>query len=364
MSGGGEKTEKPTPKRLKEARDEGRVARTPDIGAWVAMLAATVIVPMVGKSLLQLAEQLLMATQAVVGDPTADRAVALLGRGLRGAGLALVPLGAAAVVIAVASSAAQGGIHIAPKKLKPSFASLDVFKGLKRLFGAMTFWEAAKITIKTAALGTVLWLVVQAIVPQLAGSVSVPLGSTLSVTAGGVLTLVRVSVIVGLVMAIADYMVKKRHTDKQMRMSKHEIQQESKSSEGDPHVRGHRRSIQMAMSRNRMMSDIATADVVMVNPTHVAVALRYEPGKGAPRVVAKGKGAVATAIRERAEAERVPLVQDIPLARALHAACDVGQEIPSDLYSAVAQVLAFVMSLRARGVAAGTHVSPTARSAA
>jgi len=278
--------------------------------------------------------------------------------------MALVPLGVAAVLVALVSSAAQGGIHLAPKKLKPDFTSLNLFKGVKRLFGAMTFWEALKVTVKTAGLGFVLWLVVRSIVPRLAGSVSVPLASTLTVTGEGILLLVRVSVMVGLVMAVADYLVKKRHTDKQLRMSKHEIQQESKQSEGDPHVRGHRRSIQLAMSRNRMMSDIATADVVMVNPTHVAVALRYEPGRGAPRVVAKGKGAVATAIRERADKERVPLVQDVPLARALHAACEIGQEIPSDLYAAVAQVLAFVMSLRSRGVAAGSHVSPTARSAA
>ncbi len=364
MSGGGEKTEKPTPKRLKEARDKGQVARTPDIGAWVAMLAATVIVPQTAKGLANVAVGLLLGIQAIVADPTPERAVAALSKGLRAGGMALVPLGVAAVLIAIVSSAAQGGVHVATKKLKPDFTSLDLFKGIKRLFGAMTFWEAGKVTVKTAALGFVLYLVVKGIVPRLAGSVSVPLASTLSITGAGVLTLVRISVMVGLVMAIADFMVKKRHTDKQQRMSKHEISQESKSSEGDPHVKGHRRSIQMAMSRNRMMSDIATADVVMVNPTHVAVALRYEPGKGAPRVVAKGKGAVATAIRERAEKERVPLVQDIALARALHAACDIGHEIPTDLYSAVAQVLAFVMSLRSRGVAAGTHVSPTARSAA
>jgi len=112
------------------------------------------------------------------------------------------------------------------------------------------------------------------------------------------------------------------------------------------------------MSRNRMMADVATADVVLVNPTHVAVALRYEPGSGAPRVVAKGAGAVAASIRARASEARVPLVQDVPLARALHGACEIGQEIPAELYAAVAQVLAFVMGLRSRGVAAGSHVSP------
>nr|WP_284290492.1 EscU/YscU/HrcU family type III secretion system export apparatus switch protein [Angustibacter aerolatus] len=154
--------------------------------------------------------------------------------------------------------------------------------------------------------------------------------TTLGITAGGILTVVRASVLVGLIMAVADYLVKRRKTNKGLRMSKHDVQQEYKQAEGDPHVKGHRRSMQMAMSRNRMMADIATADVVMVNPTHVAVALRYQPGRGAPVVVAKGAGVVAAKIRERAAEHRVPLVQDVPLARALHAACEVGQEIPAE----------------------------------
>ena len=106
---------------------------------------------------------------------------------------------------------------------------------------------------------------------------------------------------------------------------------------------------QCAISRNRMMADVATADVVLVNPTHVAVALKYESGTGAPRVVAKGAGVIAARIRAEAEEHRVPMVADVPLARALYAACDVGQEIPVDLYDAVAKVLAFVMALRTRG---------------
>jgi flagellar biosynthetic protein FlhB len=114
----------------------------------------------------------------------------------------------------------------------------------------------------------------------------------------------------------------------------------------------------MSMSRNRMMADIATADVVLVNPTHVAVALKYEAMGGAPRVVAKGSGAIAAKIRERAEEHRVPMVRDVPLARALHKACDIGDEIPADLYAAVARVLAFLFALKARGAAAGTHTVP------
>jgi flagellar biosynthetic protein FlhB len=142
---------------------------------------------------------------------------------------------------------------------------------------------------------------------------------------------------------------------KKLKMSKYEIQQEHKNSEGDPHMKSHRRSIALAMSRNRMMTEVAEADVLLVNPTHVAVALKYDPAKGAPRVVAKGSGEVAAKLRERAAAARVPMVQDIPLARALHASCELGQEVPAQLFTAVARVLAFVMHLGARGVKGGFH---------
>jgi flagellar biosynthesis protein FlhB len=356
----GEKTEKPTPKRLQQARREGQVARTPDVGAWLGILAATYLVPKAASSVSQVVMSLLMGATATMADPTPERAVALLSKGLRDGALALVPLAVGVLLVGVVSSVAQGGLHPATKRLKPSFQPLNLVKGVKRLAGPLTWWEAGKILVKTVALGLVLWAITAAIAPRLSAAVNAPLVSTLQLTGEGVLNLVRASVLVGLVMAVADYLVKRKHTNKQIRMSRHDVQQEHKQAEGDPHVRGARRSRQLAMSRNRMMSDIASADVVLVNPTHVAVALRYEPGKGAPTVVAKGAGAVAAAIRERATAARVPLVQDVPLARALHSMCEVGQEIPAELYSAVAQVLAFVMGLQARGVAAGSHVSPTA----
>jgi flagellar biosynthetic protein FlhB len=142
---------------------------------------------------------------------------------------------------------------------------------------------------------------------------------------------------------------------KKLKMSKYEIQQEHKQSEGDPHVKAQRRAAALAMSRNRMMADVATADVLLVNPTHVAVALRYEPERGAPRVVAKGADEIAAKLREKAAEARVPLVQDVPLARALHASCEIGQEVPPQLFTAVARVLAFVMQLGNRGVRGGFH---------
>jgi len=156
-------------------------------------------------------------------------------------------------------------------------------------------------------------------------------------------------------MAAADYAYQFKRTRSALKMSKQEIKDEYRNAEGDPHIKSAIKSRQMAMRRSRMMAAIAGADVVLVNPTHVAVALKYQAGKGAPKVVAKGAGAIAARIRAEAEKHRVPMVEDVPLARAIYRVCELGQEIPHELFVAVARILAFVFSLRRRGSAAGLH---------
>ena len=343
-AGGGEKTEAPTPKKLKEGRQQGQVARSSDLGAWLGVGAAALVLPLVARGTQGAVVELLVSLDAVAADPDPARALA-----------AFAPLLAVTVVVAVAAAAAQGGIHLATKAAKPQFSRLNPAKGFKRIFGPQAWWEALKSLLKTVVLGLVLYQVVTGLTPFLLGSGSMPLAATLQAVGGGTSDLIRTAVVAGLVLAAADFIVQKRRINKQLRMSKKEITDEHKQSEGDPMLKGAIRSRQLAMSRNRMMSDIAKADVVLVNPTHVAVALRYDPAKGAPRVVAKGAGAIAAKIREKATEHRVPMVENVPLARAIHAACDIGQEIPSDLYAAIAQVLAFVMRLRSRGGASGIH---------
>ncbi len=354
-AGGGEKTEAPTPKKLKESRQQGQTPRSADIGAWVGIGAAALVLPLVLRAGSETARTALGHVRTVAEDPDPTIAVAVLSAGLLDAGLAVAPLAAVTVVVAIAAAAAQGGLRFATKAAKPKFSRLNPGKGLKRVFGPQAWWEGTKAALKTVVLGIVLWQVVKGIAPYLLGSGSLPLTATIDVVGGGVADLIRTAVIAGLVVAAADYMVVRRRTMKQLRMSHKEITEEHKQAEGDPMLKGAIRSKQLSMSRNRMMSELASADVVLVNPTHVAVALRYDPAKGAPRVVAKGAGLVAARIREKAGEHRVPMVEDIPLARALHAACELGQEVPGELYTAVAQVLAFVMRLRSRGVAAGVH---------
>jgi flagellar biosynthetic protein FlhB len=355
MSGGGEKTEKPTPQKKKKARQEGTVARSNDVGAWLGMLAASFLVPMTLGAATDKAISLMDRIPAVIDDPDPAEALGILGDGMLGAALAVAPLAGAMMVLGIVAAAAQGGIHVATKLMVPKFSRLNPFKGFKKMFGPQGLWEGAKALIKTVVLGGVLYASVQDLIPVLMTAGRLPLGVLIDTVVSEAVTLIRFAAAAGLVMAGADYLVVRRRVNKQLRMTKHEVKEEYKRTEGDPHVKGQIRQRQLEMARSRMMADVPKADVVLVNPTHVAVALRYEPAKGAPRVLAKGAGAVAAKIRTVATENRIPLVQDVALARALHKSCDIGQEIPAEFFGAVAKVLAFVMQLKRRGSAAGLH---------
>jgi flagellar biosynthetic protein FlhB len=351
----GEKTEKPTPKRLKEARREGRIARSPDVGAWGGILVASMIIPMAARHLFSVGTDLLAQVRGIIAEPDPAAMLALLRQALLAVALATAPLAGTLMVIGVAASIAQGGLHPATKMLKPKLSRLNPLTGFKRVFGTQALWEAIKAMLKTAVIGLVLWLSVRNLMPLLLGAGMLPLAAVLGGVQSAVLALFRSAAIAGLVLAAADYAVVKRKLNKQLRMSKQEVKEEHRQAEGDPNLRAAIRSRQFQMSRNRMMTDVPDADVIVVNPTHVAVALRYEPVRGAPRVIAKGAGAIAARIREVGTEHRIPLVEDPPLARLLYREVEIGQEIPADLYAAVARVLAFVLTLRSRGAAAGLH---------
>jgi flagellar biosynthetic protein FlhB len=360
----GEKTEQPTQQRLKKAKREGEIGRSPDIGAWFGMLAASIILPRALGTALSHARDLMNEVPAVIADPAPDAAFRMLREALFAGGWAVLPLAGTLMAVGIAAAGAQGGIRVATKLFIPKFSRLNPLPGIKRMFGPQALWEAIKALVKTAVLAGVLYSTTKDAVPVLMTAGELPLSSLLAVVKDATIGLIRAAAVAGIVMAAADYFVVRRRTKKQLRMTKEEVKQENKNAEGDPLVKAQIRSRQMAMARNRQMADVPTADVVLVNPTHVAVALRYEPAKGAPRVIAKGQGPIATKIRELAAEHRVPMVQDVPLARALHAGCDVGAEIPAEFYGAVAKVLAFVMSLKARGSAAGLHRNPNSAPAA
>jgi flagellar biosynthesis protein FlhB len=351
-----ERTEKATPKKLKESRREGRVARTPELGAWIAILVVAVCLHWLARHALTSVRTLLARTLVMTEHPDLPSAMRLLHDGSKLTLLLAVALGSLVMFVAVAAAVAQGGLFLATKALKPKWSHLNPIQGAKRLFGPHALWEGAKILMKSSLVAFFVWRAVEALMPMVGGLLPIPVAMGLAADAAT--GLMRDVAFAALLAAGADYAVQRRRTGKQVRMSKKEVRDEHRQSEGDPLVRSALRSRQLAAARNRMMADVPQADVVLVNPTHVAVALRYEPAKGTPRVVAKGAGVIAARIRELAADSRVAIVEDVPLARALHASCEVGQEIPQELYHAVAQVLAFVLSRRAAGAGAGRFRTP------
>ena len=352
---GGEKTEKPTPQRLKKARKEGQIPRTQELGTWLGIAAASALLPMMVSNAFDEIQTLFVQVGAVAKNPETEALSVLMGQALSAFLVTLLPLALGMMVVGTVAAAAQGGVTFATKSMKPTLKKLNPFPGMKRMFGTQGIWEAVKALIKTAALGTVVIITSDRAQALVSSAGSLPLSAVTATFTDSAILMFRVVAVTGLIIAVADYVVVRVKTMKKLKMSLYEIKQEHKQSEGDPHMKGHRRAVALSMSRNRMMSDAAEADVLLVNPTHVAVALKYDPAKGAPRVVAKGAGEVATRLRAIAQENRVPMVQDIPLARALHSSCELGQEVPAQLFTAVARVLAFVMHLGARGVKGGFH---------
>jgi flagellar biosynthetic protein FlhB len=341
-----DKTEQPTAKRKREARRDGNLARSPEVVAWAQMLAAGALLPAsfsLGSTSLR---QLMTQVGVAVSRPDADSALRLLGTALKGGLLALAPMAIGMVAIGLVGNFAQTGFAVSGKALRPKFDRISPKKGLKRLLSPHSAWEAAKAALKLAVLTAVAWPGVAHLGAALATGGQVPSGQVLSEAASSTMGLIRSTALAGLALAAVDYAFQRRRVRRSMMMTKQEVKEEYRQSEGDPMTRQRIRQRQVEMSRNRMMAAVAVSSVVVVNPTHIAVALEYRPELGAPRVVAKGQGFVAARIREEAEKHDVPIVRDVPLARTLHAACKLGQAIPPDLYEAVARLLAFVFSLK------------------
>jgi flagellar biosynthesis protein FlhB len=352
---GGEKTEKPTAQKLKKARKDGQIARTQELGTWAGVAAASVLLPMVASKGFAEVQEMFVQISTVAETPESSSISKLLGQALSAFVMTVLPLALSLMVVGLVASASQGGVTFAVKGMKPTLKKFNPFTGMKRMFGTQGLWEVTKAVIKTVALGVVVVVTSDRAQTLVSSAGALPLSVVVDVFVGSAILMFRVVAFTGLIIAVADYVVVRTKMMKQLKMSKYEITQEHKQAEGDPYMKAHRKGVALSMSRNRMMAEVAEADVLLVNPTHVAVALKYEAAKGAPRVVAKGAGEVAAKLREIAAEARVPMVQDIPLARALHASCELGQEVPPQLFTAVARVLAFVMHLGARGVRGGLH---------
>jgi flagellar biosynthetic protein FlhB len=341
-----DKTEAPTPKKKKDSRKKGQIARTPDVVSWLQVLAATFLLEVTVHRSTTALRGVMTQVRDGIAHPDEGAALGLFGDAIKEAVLAVAPLTGAMMAVGVLSHVAQTGGFASLSMLKPKPERVNPLKGVKRLFSPQGLWHGAKSLMKVGALVLVVWSPLRNLTGELVSSGQLELPAVSAAVASTTLRIARDTAAVGLVIAAIDYAFQRRRVMQGMKMTKQEIRDEHRQSEGDPHVRGQIRQRQLAIGRNRMIAAVATADVVIVNPTHVAVALRYERGRGAPRLVAKGKGAVAQRIREEAAAHNVPLVRDVPLARSLEATVRIGEEIPTALYDAVARVLAFLTQLR------------------
>lgn len=338
------KTEKATPQRRQKARSEGTVARSQEVGVAVSLVAAVLALRVFGGEAIGVAAE---ETRALLAVPVTD--LSELGGAGRAAGRMIValsgPILAAAVLAALVAGVSQVGFRITPKAAQPKLSHVSPKKGLERLKPSRAGWELLRTALKLGLLVAIVWAPLQAwptLVAQgsnLDGGIAATLGQTWSV-------LVRATALAA-VIAAADYAWNRHRTGKELRMSKEEVRREHKDSEGDPLVRAQRRRRQSELSRNRMLRDVATADVVVTNPTHLAVALRYADGAPAPLVVAKGADRMAARIRAIAYRHGVTVTEDKSLARALYRRCRLGQYVPAALYEAVAVVLA--IAYRRRG---------------
>ena len=345
-----DKTEAATPKRKRDARRKGQVARSAELPQALSLVAIVMVLPSVISRLSHTlaTDWQLSAATAATGDT--GRATALLGRAFKDSLLALAPLVGVVMLAGVLASVMMSGGRPNPYLLKPRFDKINPKSGLKRMFSKQTLWELAKTALKIALVALVAVGAWQAGLARLmAGHGGVD--SSVATVAASISDMVRRVALLALVVGVADAVVAQRRHRSSLKMTKQEVKEEYKQTEGNPHAKAAIRGRQAKLSRLRMMAAVAGADVVVTNPTHLAVALAYEAGSAAPKVVAKGADRMAARIRQEAAKHGVPVLENKPVARALYQQVEIGESIPVALYRAVAEILALVYRTRARRAA-------------
>lgn len=342
---GNDKTEKATPKKRDDARKKGQVAKSTDVNGAVMLMAGLMALSAFGPMMLRRMEEATVAVLSLAGDPGVieERGIGrLMAEVAIHVGVASAPVVLVCGLAGFVASVGQVGLKPTPVAIKPDFKKLDPLKGAKNLFGINMVAEAVKSVLKVGAVGGIAALAVLPKLDELAALVGMPAAELMPHLAGTVLAVAQRAAGAYLVIAAMDLIYQRWRFAKQLRMDKQEVKDEHKKQELPAEVRGMQRRRAMEMSRARMMDAVPTADVVVVNPTHFSVALRYDPEHPAPVVVAKGQDILALRIRELAASHGIAVVPDPPLARALYGSVEVGRMIPEELYQAVAQLLAYV----------------------
>ncbi|TAL84230.1 MAG: flagellar type III secretion system protein FlhB [Candidimonas sp.] len=355
-----EKTEPASPRRLEKAHEEGQIVRSRELNTFALLAVGVAGLWIGGPDIYRNLNEIMHS--GLWFDPRLGRDTSLMlavaSRSALQAVVALIPLFGVLIAAALLSSVALGGFLLSAKPLEPKFERLNPAKGIQRMFSSQTLVELVKTLAKAVVVGSVgamvIWHYRDQMIMLMHSTPRAALAEGLS------LVTLCCALIVGslflIVLIDVPWQLWSHH--KKLKMSREDVRQENKESEGDPHIKGRIRQQQRAMAKRRMMAEVPKADVVVTNPTHFAVALKYrEGGGGAPHVVAKGSDLLAARIRELAAAHGVPLLGAPPLARALYHNVELGREIPAELYTAVAEVLAWVYQLRRWNAGQGAEPS-------
>lgn len=342
----GSKTEKATPKRRKEARTEGQIPRSVDVVQWSVLVMATFVGPPLLGQVLSSLQVRSRAAIILSAERDLDPVLGLLWGLVIDLSIVVISLMVIIVMMTVAGLAVQGGVVVSGRSLKPKLQRLSPVSGFKRLVSPDAVVDTAKSVLRLAMLAVVVALVVPSVARDHLTGGDIGAADGVRLAAGDVVLLLRLLAVAGLLVGLADIGFQRWRTERKLRMTKHEVKQEMRSSEGNPEVRARRRRLHQNMTRNQMLAAVKDSSVVVVNPIHVAVALKYGDGLAAPKVVAKGIDDVAERIRLRAIDADIPLIESRALAWLLHDTTDVGRDVPVELYHAVALVLAFVLRSR------------------
>lgn len=344
-----QKTEQPTQKKLQEADERGDVAQSPDVAAWLVLAAATGFIALWGATTASSLRQTMTGFLSQPHTLTLDRDTTselMVGLGYELILILAVPFGLL-LFVGVGSHLIQHKPVMAWEKLKPEFSRLSPLKGFGKLFGRMALINFAKGLLKTSAAAVAVCVVVWPARDQLLDLITMPAAALLPLVQGLTVQILVAALAVLGVIALADFAWQYFERLRRLRMTRQEVRDEHKQSEGDPALKARVRQIRSERARKRMMANVPKAAVIITNPTHYAVAIAYEQNSmSAPVVVAKGVDHIALKIREVGQAAGVPIVENPPLARALYAAVDIDETVRPEHYKAVAQVIGFVMRLK------------------
>lgn len=349
-----DKTEQPTPKRRDEARNKGRVAKSRDLSAALVLLTGLLSLiiwgPVLGRKVMELLRVSLGEIRPGMVGPNQMSAL-FMSFGLTLGGM-LTPVFISLSAAAVLGTSAQVGKIFSTTPITPDFSRLQFFSGFQRLFSLNTFVEMVKSIAKIALIGVVAYYSVKRELPEMMPLLNQEVGQVVLTLTGATFRVCARIVLSLLVLGALDYFYQRYQFEKNLKMTKQEVKDEMRQTEGDPKVKARIRSLMRQMATKRMIADVPDADVVITNPTHYAVALKYDSATmAAPQVVAKGRGFIALKIIAVAQEAGVPRVENRSLARSLYRIVEVGKTIPNSLYRAVAEVLAYIYRLR--GAAAG-----------